>query len=189
MSHSKIMLPTNTGMICGRIANQQDLELGAAGGADRLDRLRVHVLDRLGDRLRDEADRAHRHRQHAGERAQADRRDEDQAPDDLVHRARHRHQEAADRVRALAERRDVGGAQPGHGNRQHQAGTAWRAWPSAPSRAPASTVLADQRSGRARGSAPTDVEQRGAERSGSSRCRGRRSPRCSRRPRSRSPRR
>ncbi len=45
MSHSKIMLPTNTGMICGRIAKPEDLELGAAGGADRLDRLRIDVLD------------------------------------------------------------------------------------------------------------------------------------------------
>ena len=70
----------------------------AADGADRLERLRIDVLDRLGGDLGDEADRAHRDRQDAGQRAQADRRDEEQRPDDLVDRAAQHHQEAADRI-------------------------------------------------------------------------------------------
>ena len=49
MSHSKMMLPTKTGIDLRQDREEQDLEAAAAGGADRLDRLRVDVLDRLGD--------------------------------------------------------------------------------------------------------------------------------------------
>ena len=74
---------------------EQHLQLVPTDGANRLDGTRLHVLDRLGDNLGNETDRAHAHRQHPGERAQADRGDENQAPDNLVNRARKRHQEAA----------------------------------------------------------------------------------------------
>ena len=58
-------------------AVEEHLQLGAAHRAYRLDRPRLNILDSLGDDLGNEPDRAHAHREHAGECAKADRGNEE----------------------------------------------------------------------------------------------------------------
>ena len=63
---------------CSRLA---PVVVNASTGAD------IHVLDHLGKQAAEHADRMHRDRKCAGERAKPDRGDEDQRPDEIRHRA------------------------------------------------------------------------------------------------------
>ena len=80
------------------VALEQDRERRGAGGGQRLDRAGLRLLDRLGQEFAGEADRVHGDREHAGERAGAEHRDEEQRPDQRVDRARRDQDEAADGV-------------------------------------------------------------------------------------------
>ena len=74
-------------------AIDHDVHERGAGRAYRFDLLQRDFLDRFGEELPDEADRCHRERENAGERAESDRLDEDDRDDHLVKGAAERDQE------------------------------------------------------------------------------------------------
>ena len=78
--------------------------------------LHRHFLDRLGDELREEAERGDDQRQHAGKRAEADRFDEQDRDDDRMETAEQRDQ----RPRGPGERRRREIARGGKSERQRQ---------------------------------------------------------------------
>ena len=75
------------GITCGSTPMITQRQEGGAGRAHGLDLLHRHFLDRLGNELREEAERGDDQRQHAGERTEADRLDEQDGDDHGVERS------------------------------------------------------------------------------------------------------
>ena len=89
-----------------------------AGRAHGLDLLHRHFLDRLGEELAEEAERRDGQREHAGERAEADRLDEQDRDDHRVERAQHRDQ-AACRPGERSGHQVARGGKPERQRKQH----------------------------------------------------------------------
>jgi hypothetical protein len=97
------------------------LRAGGAGGAIASTCVGVDLLDRLVEQLADEADRAQRDGDDAGQHAGPEDRDQQQRPDQRVDRARRDDDEQRQRPHEQRARRGVARGQEGHRHGDHDA--------------------------------------------------------------------